>query len=163
MPVYSVTRQKCASRRAREVCDTRWSLSSPLRVPEVKRERGAVLPPPGSLGGRRRGAEFVCPFFFSLPVLNKTERSVTSCIQVILGFVRFSPHTQPDRFLAAMGGCISSFCYREAEAQAATQELGLSELGKVDLLTQGSLRKAYKLFRDADSDGNGKVRDGRVK
>lgn len=62
-----------------------------------------------------------------------------------------------------MGGCISSFCYREAEAQAATQELGLSELGKVDLLTQGSLRKAYKLFRDADSDGNGKVRDGRVK
>lgn len=53
--------------------------------------------------------------------------------------------------------CVSSFYNRAAEAKAAKDELGLSELGQVDLLTQGSLRKAYKLFRDADDDGNGKV------
>ena len=52
---------------------------------------------------------------------------------------------------------MSCVCGDAAEGRAAQDELGLSELGHVDLLTQGSLRKVYRLFRDADGDGNGKV------
>ena len=33
----------------------------------------------------------------------------------------------------------------------------MAQLGEVDLLTQGSLRRAYRLFKDADADHNGKV------
>lgn len=56
-----------------------------------------------------------------------------------------------------MGPCASSLCADPDEVRAAADELGVAQLGEVDLLTQGSLRRAYKLFKDADADHNGKV------
>ena len=56
-----------------------------------------------------------------------------------------------------MGPCASSLCADPDEVRAAADELGVAQLGEVDLLTQGSLRRAYRLFKDADADHNGKV------
>ena len=57
-----------------------------------------------------------------------------------------------------MGGCVSSLCVsEEAEISRAKDALGLTALDNIDALTQGSLRRAYRLFRDADADRNGKV------
>ena len=58
-----------------------------------------------------------------------------------------------------MGGCVSSLlpCNGAEELKEARAELGLGQLGALDLMTSGSLRAAYKLFRDADGDDNGKV------
>lgn len=53
---------------------------------------------------------------------------------------------------------MSSLCVsEEAEISRAKDALGLTALDNIDALTQGSLRRAYRLFRDADADGNGKV------
>ena len=49
-------------------------------------------------------------------------------------------------------GCTGSKVVREA-----SRELGVKQLEETDLITQGSLRSAYKLFRSADKDNNGKV------
>ena len=57
-----------------------------------------------------------------------------------------------------MGGCVSSLCVsEEAEISRAKDALGLTALDNIDALTLGSLRRAYRLFRDADADRNGKV------
>ena len=53
---------------------------------------------------------------------------------------------------------MSSLCVsEEAEISRAKDALGLTALDNIDALTQGSLRRAYRLFRDADADRNGKV------
>jgi len=46
---------------------------------------------------------------------------------------------------------------REMHAASNELELGVNELGKVDFASKGSLRRVYKLFKNADTDGNGKV------
>ena len=60
-----------------------------------------------------------------------------------------------------MGGCVSSLCVSgEEEVSNAKDALGLTALDSIDALTQGSLRRAYRLFREADNDRNGKVDAG---
>ena len=55
-----------------------------------------------------------------------------------------------------MGGCLS--CAFAAEDEYVPKgNLGARELDEMDVLTQGSLRRAYGLFKRADSDRNGKL------
>ena len=53
----------------------------------------------------------------------------------------------------AMGACGSSPCVGPDAARAAEAELGVRELASVDVLTQGSLSRLYRLFKSADVDG----------
>ena len=154
----------CASRRAREARQCEGSSPHPCRLteraivcpspptPPVSRRGGLVAGDASSGKGARRGVrEEKALLHSSFPISSGLVLWPTS-----------TPARQPPPSAPVMGSyisCISSICNREAEAKAAKQELGLglTELGEVDLLTQGSLRRAYKLFRNADSDGNGKV------
>lgn len=55
-----------------------------------------------------------------------------------------------------MGGCLS--CAFAAEDEYVPKgNLGARELDEMDVLTQGSLRRAYGLFKRADTDRNGKL------
>ena len=55
-----------------------------------------------------------------------------------------------------MGGCLS--CAFAAEDEYVPKgNLGARELDEMDVLTQGSLRRAYGLFKRADADRNGKL------
>jgi Ca2+-binding EF-hand superfamily protein len=55
-----------------------------------------------------------------------------------------------------MGGCLS--CAFAAEDEYVPKgNLGARELDEMDVLTQGSLRRAYGLFKRADNDRNGKL------
>ena len=55
-----------------------------------------------------------------------------------------------------MGGCLS--CAFAAEDEYVPKgKLGARELDEMDVLTQGSLRRAYGLFKRADTDRNGKL------
>ena len=55
-----------------------------------------------------------------------------------------------------MGGCLS--CAFAAEDEYVPKgNLGARELDEMDVLTQGSLRRAYGLFKRADTDQNGKL------
>jgi Ca2+-binding EF-hand superfamily protein len=57
-----------------------------------------------------------------------------------------------------MGACLSRTPKADDEyARAAKVTLGSRELEEMDLLTQGSLRRAFSLFRQADTDRNGKL------
>ena len=56
-----------------------------------------------------------------------------------------------------MGACLSRTPKADDEyARAAKVTLGSRELEEMDLLTQGSLRRAFSLFRQADTDRNGR-------
>mgnify|MGYP003308753429 CR=1 FL=1 len=55
-----------------------------------------------------------------------------------------------------MGGCLSC-AFAEEDKYVPKGTLGARELDEMDVLTQGSLRRAFGLFSRADSDRNGKL------
>ena len=60
------------------------------------------------------------------------------------------------RRLGAMGGCLSC-AFAQEDEYVPKGKLGARELDEMDVLTQGSLRRAYGLFKRADTDRNGKL------
>ena len=55
-----------------------------------------------------------------------------------------------------MGGCLSC-AFAQEDEYVPKGKLGARELDEMDVLTQGSLRRAYGLFKRADTDRNGKL------
>ena len=55
-----------------------------------------------------------------------------------------------------MGGCLSC-AFAQEDEYVSKGKLGARELDEMDVLTQGSLRRAYGLFKRADTDRNGKL------
>ena len=65
--------------------------------------------------------------------------------------------------LGAMGACVSCTQPDDDEYASTTKStLGSRSLDEMDVLTQGSLRRAFCLFRKADTDRNGRLDAGEL-